>query len=1215
MVVLLTALIVTFFSRAALEQKISHNTANQIKADLFARGAVDCIVSGFKQEIEANSSGTIIGGVKLYDPLTVSNRMPSRDSLGDLKDSPDFANLVAMSSASGGALSTGTSLNGHTMSMARWNQPLLLPASHASDLTPPIADSQAPRWISVTRNGDADGEVVGRYAYMVYNEGGLLDANVAGGVAPAGGGTLTMKWGRKGSAAFADLSVIGLSVSDVTQLVGWRNYATVRPRQEFPAFNFNDEEWTRYFDFAAGRVTVSGSLYHGQSNQRFCSRQQLIRFMSDGIADGDRAVLRDVLQYLGTFSRSLNQPHYYPNAGRPRIISGAANEGNYSGGNNAQNSDGARDKPEGGCNPVFQAVRVSGAFTRNDGSTAAAGEPLVKKRFALSRLLWLTYRGASAKLNADDELFNEYVKAGLSREEVERLRREGTEENIKKYFGLTGMTGANGDYYWRYTGVGGELLNGISTLEEVRNAGREPNFFELLKAGITAGAVGKAGNVPFPPEGDGLNELMRASSQVDNQLIQIGANIIDQSQPDNFPTRIVFNDGAAIKSFWGVVDLPYWYGYDLAYILTRQANPPAALGSWGADTAASASTLTDAGQVAGLLLPMVWNPHRTPPVTVSVPNSLRPAGNLRVCISNRTPLGTSSWDTTPRGYKDQPNSTVSAPWENSGTVDAATGVINMSGNTAVKFKLDSSGTLFREPTVLMRPGSLGSSNPSIEADNVITSGNLSWVNGVKEHGTGERFIGFYLGKWALRYYDSGDKKIHTLYRPKRVKSADANRFGFVVSLEYQSGSGWVPYQQVPLLINSMRDDAGDNGNEVSVAYNYQANSAIPFERGFLDNWMIFDGSAEQKNADGQTMKYIHQGVAYAWDPRSTRWPMFGGSMYRGDFLDSSKTTVATYNAGMEGELEWRQRLFAKISTNRGIEAGVSKPPPSAVVGTNNGYLVDPDGVNRGSMGYYTGTNQPASTTVGLPMAPSMQYVNSRSGKKYQPNVTAEQQIESRPMILHRPFRTVAELGYVFSDTPWRNLDFFTTKSGNSALLDVFCVNDADAVEIGRVDLNTRQAPVLAALLSGAYRDEWNGGNATPLSSGEALTVANKLLARTGTAPLGNLAELVGYYVSGSGLNAVYDGFSADLAPGNSTAANDVIQRYREAPIRALSSAGQAGTWNLLIDVVAQIGRYPGGSGASPDDFFVEGERRYWVHIAIDRQTGKIIDNQIEEVGQ
>ena len=58
----------------------------------------------------------------------------------------------------------------------------------------------------------------------------------------------------------------------------------------------------------------------------------------------------------------------------------------------------------------------------------------------------------------------------------------------------------------------------------------------------------------------------------------------------------------------------------------------------------------------------------------------------------------------------------------------------------------------------------------------------------------------------------------------------------------------------------------------------------------------------------------------------------------------------------------------------------------------------------------------------------------------------------------------------------------------------------------------------------------------------------------------------------------------------------------------------AGTWNLMIDVVAQSGRYPNNAVAL-GNFVVEGEKRYWVHLAIDRQTGQVIDKQLEVVNE
>ena len=52
---------------------------------------------------------------------------------------------------------------------------------------------------------------------------------------------------------------------------------------------------------------------------------------------------------------------------------------------------------------------------------------------------------------------------------------------------------------------------------------------------------------------------------------------------------------------------------------------------------------------------------------------------------------------------------------------------------------------------------------------------------------------------------------------------------------------------------------------------------------------------------------------------------------------------------------------------------------------------------------------------------------------------------------------------------------------------------------------------------------------------------------------------------------------------------------------------------LLIDVVAQSGDYKPNVPRLQDDFVVEGEQRYWVHVAIDRVTGKVIDKQIAVV--
>ena len=49
-----------------------------------------------------------------------------------------------------------------------------------------------------------------------------------------------------------------------------------------------------------------------------------------------------------------------------------------------------------------------------------------------------------------------------------------------------------------------------------------------------------------------------------------------------------------------------------------------------------------------------------------------------------------------------------------------------------------------------------------------------------------------------------------------------------------------------------------------------------------------------------------------------------------------------------------------------------------------------------------------------------------------------------------------------------------------------------------------------------------------------------------------------------------------------------------------------------LDLVAQSGKLtPISEGL--EDFVMEGERRYWLHLAIDRMTGAVVDSQLEIV--
>ena len=112
----------------------------------------------------------------------------------------------------------------------------------------PVATFVAPDWVLVGPNGPAvipvpSTTVTGRYAYAIYDEGGLIDANVAGYPSPSPSPTAYVQTiGRKGSAAYANLTAIPtstasppatLSALQVNTMVGWRNYASTQPDGDF----------------------------------------------------------------------------------------------------------------------------------------------------------------------------------------------------------------------------------------------------------------------------------------------------------------------------------------------------------------------------------------------------------------------------------------------------------------------------------------------------------------------------------------------------------------------------------------------------------------------------------------------------------------------------------------------------------------------------------------------------------------------------------------------------------------------------------------------------------------------------------------------------------------------------------------------------------------------------------------------------------------------
>src|SRR5262249_20451799 len=157
---------------------------------------------------------------------------------------------------------------------ARWNKHYLVPKLNTGDdSTEPIAAFTAPDWVFVTNQAPAvistpNGSVVGRYAYAIYDVGGLVDINVAG--YPSG--TTIYQYGRKGALAFADLTAPSPypipdgsgNAYQVDKVVGWRNYASSQPNNNFPdstfAANFQSDSTRASAYFASVINNTNGFL-------------------------------------------------------------------------------------------------------------------------------------------------------------------------------------------------------------------------------------------------------------------------------------------------------------------------------------------------------------------------------------------------------------------------------------------------------------------------------------------------------------------------------------------------------------------------------------------------------------------------------------------------------------------------------------------------------------------------------------------------------------------------------------------------------------------------------------------------------------------------------------------------------------------------------------------------------------------------------------------
>src|SRR5207249_2700820 len=136
-VVLVTGLVVAYFSRATTDRQLAQSSFNDTDADLLARSALDIVVGDFKQEL-VNGSNPPPSGTSYYLPNPSPNVLPKRSgnpafSLPEYPNDP-IPNLIRRSvypdampapgiasRASAVNSTTGVSANGRSVSLDRWN--------------------------------------------------------------------------------------------------------------------------------------------------------------------------------------------------------------------------------------------------------------------------------------------------------------------------------------------------------------------------------------------------------------------------------------------------------------------------------------------------------------------------------------------------------------------------------------------------------------------------------------------------------------------------------------------------------------------------------------------------------------------------------------------------------------------------------------------------------------------------------------------------------------------------------------------------------------------------------------------------------------------------------------------------------------------------------------------------------------------------------------
>ncbi len=1140
-VVLLTILVVAFLNHSQTSVQIMNARAAEAQVDIMSRTALQLTKGDLRQEIIAGSTNNAavygLYGQTVYVPSANLMLVPSRTGFTPGTAGSDPADNIVKISKSGVSFfssSTGTfnpsipspayassvststpSLNGRYINgwtTSGWNKPGLVDTTRFSTTSLPVPD-----WIYLVTNSPGRqvlsapvSGVIGRYAYVIYDEGGLLDANVAGYPSSLSSADKRDLY-RKGPLAMADLSQIppagGISAD---KLVAWRNAAS-SASGAFAGTNYPSSTAPDYLKYL-----FNGSLNRGfvgvyPGDQKFLSRQDMIAFS----AANPSILPAESLAYLGTFSRGLDAPTWTP-------VTPAGSSFDYAsksefGGSNPwpYNVDSANCRWPATftvTRPKLDAdVDATGTLVPTETITFTQGQPVLTHRFPLSKI---------ALLSNPNALIQSPATVG------------SIAWAVNYYFGLNWVAtdGQLAEPHWEYahTVAGATLGNGleINALADVAKLKREPDMFEMLRQGILRG------------------------SAEDIMVLDMGASIIDQFDADDVPTAIT--TGTPREAF-GKENLPLF-----SQMLLWPYRPK------------SDTTRTT---FEAYFVPMFWNPHR---------NASTLSGSVTSFRAILTP-GTGS--NLPVINIKGTGATIALGYANSYNTSGMTATGTLTFST-------SSSTTYQEPTILS--GGVASPTPP--------SSPAPGISEVTDRS------GFYLGSISAPDKQStiaagGSGTGMANLTTATVTSFGGNNVsaGLNLTMQCLSNGTWSTYENVGInyaILGSVYmntvDSAGAKGVNASPSF-----------------------------SNANALSYYGSQSSGPVDPRIT------GGAFSGSSGGIAGTEVFSTSIGspLPSGATWQPIApesvgngfigLHKVSSQFGVFPQVANSSILTVPSPNNFYLgMWNENKAVSTYPYYLDYDTIATGVTGD------QILRPGDGS-YGANPMAANNINDRPIILNRPFRSVGELGYAFRGVEWRTIDFCSSFSADSGLLDMFSVDESNKItqtsagavpnvpiNAGVLNINTRHPEVLAALMNGSLKNDLDTTASSVISSTQASAIASDIVGETanltaGHGPLINRSDLV------NRIMGITDISQTQLS-------GTVSKPEREAVVRALADSADTRTWNLLIDLDVQIGHYPPnaiqtGTAAALAQFDVEGEHRYWLHVAIDRYTGQVIDEQLEVV--